>query len=123
VAIVCGIARPGSFRRTVEALGAEIAGEHLFPDHHRFAAEDVAAALLEVHAGRCDFVVTTEKDAVRLPPALAADPRVRAVRIRAEIVQGEEELEAGIDAALAAWPAASPNPNPTAIRSGSGGTR
>jgi tetraacyldisaccharide 4'-kinase len=106
VAIVCGIARPGSFRRTVEALGAEIAGEYLFPDHHRFAAEDVAAALLEVHVGRCELVVTTEKDAVRLPPALAADARVCAVRIRAEIVRGEEELEAGIDAALAAWPAA-----------------
>jgi tetraacyldisaccharide 4'-kinase len=107
VAIVCGIARPGSFRRTVEALGAEIAGEHLFPDHHRFAAEDVAAALLQVHGRRCDLVVTTEKDAVRLPSALAADARVCAVRIRAEIVRGEEELEAEIGAALAAWPTAS----------------
>jgi tetraacyldisaccharide 4'-kinase len=119
VALVCGIARPASFRHTVEGLGATVVLEQRFPDHHRFAAEDVAAALLAVRGGRADVVVTTEKDAVRLPPGLAADPAVLAVRIRAEIVRGAEVLDAAIDAALAARPA----PARPGAASSAGGSR
>jgi tetraacyldisaccharide 4'-kinase len=107
VLLLAGIARPGGFRRTLAALGAEVAAEAVFPDHHRFAPADVEGALRAADAARCELVVTTEKDAVRLPPAAAADPRIRAVRIEAEIVRGGGELEAALDAALGA-PAARP---------------
>jgi tetraacyldisaccharide 4'-kinase len=100
VLLLAGIARPGGFRRTLAALGAEVGAEAVFPDHHRFAPADLAAALRAADAARCELVVTTEKDAVRLPAAAAADPRVRAVRIEAEIVRGGELLEAALDAAL-----------------------
>jgi tetraacyldisaccharide 4'-kinase len=108
VLLLAGIARPAGFRRTLASLGAEVGAEAIFPDHHRFAAEDLAAALRAAEAARCELVVTTEKDAVRLPPAAAADSRVRAVRIEAEIVRGGERLDAALDAALgpAAGPAA-----------------
>ena len=38
VLLLAGIARPGGFRRTLAALGAEVAAERVFPDHHRFSA-------------------------------------------------------------------------------------
>jgi tetraacyldisaccharide 4'-kinase len=100
VLLLAGIARPGGFRRTLAALGAEVAAEAVFPDHHRFEAADLAGALRAAEAARCELVVTTEKDAVRLPAAAAADPRVRAVRIEAEVVRGGELLDAALDAAL-----------------------
>ena len=44
--------------------------------------------------------MTTEKDAVRLPEAVAGDPRIFAVRIDAEVLRGEEVLGAALRAAL-----------------------
>lgn len=107
VFLLSGLARPGAFRRTVEALGAEVVAEQAFPDHHRFAEAELDAVLRAADAARCELVVTTEKDAVRLSPARAADPRLRVVRIAIEILAGEAELEAALDAALARHPAPS----------------
>jgi tetraacyldisaccharide 4'-kinase len=106
VLLLAGIARPEGYRRTLAAMGAAVAVERLFPDHHRFRAAELAEALRAAEASRCELVVTTEKDAVRLPAEVAADPRVRAVRIEAQIVRGEESLEAALDAALASFAAA-----------------
>jgi tetraacyldisaccharide 4'-kinase len=50
----------------------------------------------------CTWVVTTEKDAVRLPSGEARDPRLAVVRISAEILRGAEGLETALDAALSA---------------------
>jgi tetraacyldisaccharide 4'-kinase len=104
VLALSGLARPGGFRRTLEALGAEVVLERAFPDHHRFTPAELDEALRAAYAAGCAGLATTEKDAVRLPPARAADPRLRVVRIEAEIVAGEGGLEDALDAALAAHP-------------------
>jgi hypothetical protein len=44
--------------------------------------------------------VTTEKDAVRLDGALAADPRLAVLTIAAEVTAGEGVLDEALDAAL-----------------------
>jgi tetraacyldisaccharide 4'-kinase len=100
VLAVSGLARPGAFRRTLADLGAEVVGERVFPDHHRFTERELDDALRAADDARAR-VVMTEKDAVRLAPARAADPRLCAVRIEAEIVHGEELLARALDAALA----------------------
>jgi tetraacyldisaccharide 4'-kinase len=100
VLLLAGIARPGGFRRTLAGLGAEVAAEAVFPDHHAFSREDVEGALRAADAAGCELVVTTEKDAVRLPPDAAADPRLRAIRIEAELLRGAERLDAALAAAL-----------------------
>lgn len=100
VLLLAGIARPEGFRRTLLALGAEVVAEAVFPDHHPFSPADLDRARASADAARCDLLVTTEKDAVRLPPSAAADARVRALRIEAEVLGGGEQLEAALDAAL-----------------------
>ena len=115
VVALSGLARPGGFRRTLEALGAEVVLERAFPDHHRFTPAELDEALRAAAAARCAFVATTEKDAVRLPPARAADPRLRVVRIEAEIVAGAGALDAALDAALAAHPTSTSTSTPTSI--------
>jgi tetraacyldisaccharide 4'-kinase len=118
VLLLAGIARPAGFRRTLAAMGAEVGAERIFADHHRFGPTDLADAHRAADAARCELVVTTEKDAVRLPPGPATDPRLRAVRIEAEIVRGEEILEAALDAALAAPAAAGAAPTTAGRREG-----
>ena len=102
VLLLSGLARPGAFRRTVEGLGAVVAAERRYPDHHRFTAAEVDEALAAAAAAGCARVVTTEKDAVRLDPARAADPRLAVVCIDAEVLAGEDVLQAALDAALEA---------------------
>ncbi|HAA93321.1 MAG: tetraacyldisaccharide 4'-kinase [Rhodospirillaceae bacterium] len=65
-----GIGRPDKFFDTLRSLGADVVAEHAFPDHHRYRARDFEAILKQA-AQSGDMVVTTEKDAVRLPPSLA----------------------------------------------------
>jgi tetraacyldisaccharide 4'-kinase len=101
VLLVCALARPGGFRRTLATMGAEVAGERVFRDHHAFTDGELDEASRAADALRCDAIATTEKDAVRLPPTFAADPRVRVVRIAAEITAGAELLDALLEAALA----------------------
>ncbi len=106
VRLLVGIARPDAFRRTVEGLGAVIAGEHHFRDHHRFREDELRQVLGD--AGRDgseerEWVITTEKDAVRLGPEAAAHPRLRVLRIEAQVVRGEEVLGRALDATLARY--------------------
>jgi len=102
VLLVAGVARPEGVRRTVAGLGAEVVAERIFPDHHRFSAGDLEEVRRAADAGRCELVVTTEKDAVRLDARAAADPRIVAVRIDAQVARGGEVLDAALEAALAA---------------------
>ena len=74
-----GIARPAKFYATLAQAGAVLAGSSDFPDHHRYRPHELRTLL--ARAARLDAVlVTTPKDAVRLPPHWRA--RVRPVGIR-----------------------------------------
>lgn len=76
-----GIARPEKFFATLEAMGFRIAGQRAFPDHHPYSESEIAALIAE--ARRADAVLmTTEKDAVRLPDALRAEAETLPVTIR-----------------------------------------
>jgi tetraacyldisaccharide 4'-kinase len=81
-------------------MGAEVVAEQRHPDHHRFTAGEVRSALDAAGRAGCERVVTTEKDAVRLPPGEAADPRLAVVRISAELLAGGGLLDAALDSVL-----------------------
>jgi tetraacyldisaccharide 4'-kinase len=64
IAAFCGIARPSAFWKTLDGMGLKLASKRDFPDHHPYSDHDheELLSLLEVS----DFVVTTEKDAVKI---------------------------------------------------------
>jgi len=64
-----GIARPQKFRTTLEAAGAVVAGFGEFPDHYAYDDEDLQGIVQAARAGNAPLV-TTAKDAVRLPANL-----------------------------------------------------
>ena len=64
-----GIGRPEKFFATVRQTGADLAATQAFPDHHRFTKADLTS-LARLAQQRGIIPVTTEKDAMRLPPEM-----------------------------------------------------
>jgi tetraacyldisaccharide 4'-kinase len=100
VLALSGLGNPLAFERSLERLGAEVVAHARFPDHHRYRAEEVRAALEA--EGEAAWVVTTEKDAVRLPrEALVKPTWVLEIALagRAEASTAAEELRCLLTAA------------------------
>jgi len=76
-----GIGRPEKFFHALDRVGLSLAGTRAFPDHHRFHVRELDA--LQRDAARLQAtLVTTAKDAVRLPPALRAETVIAGVSLR-----------------------------------------
>ena len=70
VVLLLGVARPDLVERSVIGLGATIVNRHLHADHHVFTPVELAAAQADAKAKNA-WLVTTEKDAERLPERAA----------------------------------------------------
>ena len=75
-----GIGRPAKFCATLEALDCTVAGWREFPDHHPYRRAEIEAILRDAAAAGA-IPVTTEKDAVRLPPDLRDSIRTVGVQV------------------------------------------
>ena len=75
-----GIGRPQKFFTTLAALGTEVVEQRAFPDHHPYDRREIEALVARAR-DRDAVAVTTEKDAVRLPPDLHDRIEVVAVAI------------------------------------------
>ena len=76
-----GIARPAKFFDALAALGLTLTDTRAYPDHHSYPPH--ALDRLRRDAGRLGaLLVTTPKDAVRLPPELRATVHVARVSLR-----------------------------------------
>ena len=63
-----GIARPESFFDLLQQEGVVVSRGLAFPDHHRYCEADLLLLLRTMKAYKTGFLITTEKDMVRLPP-------------------------------------------------------
>ncbi|MBT5876419.1 MAG: tetraacyldisaccharide 4'-kinase [Candidatus Latescibacteria bacterium] len=92
VMTLAGIANPGSFERTLRQLGALTSMTVRYPDHHLFRATEVSRAIHQSKQHQCEWVVTTEKDAVRIPLECERS-RILVLDIELEVLSGEDILE------------------------------
>jgi len=91
VIAVAGIAEPMAFYQTLRAWGADVREIFEYPDHHHYTVDDWQRINRETHA--IDYVVTTEKDLIKLEHFPFAKGKLVAVRIEPEVEGGEELLE------------------------------
>jgi tetraacyldisaccharide 4'-kinase len=82
--LLSGIANPERFWADVAALAPGVVGRAAFPDHHRFTAGEILGLHHEAWTYGADAIVTTAKDAVRLPRHKGELP-VLTFRIAAQI--------------------------------------
>jgi len=65
--IFSGIGSPAAFRKTIQELNYTLVGEKIFPDHHPYLSQDMQKLNKQAAEKGADYLITTEKDAVRLP--------------------------------------------------------
>ena len=86
-----GIGQPTKFFATLEAAGARLVARHAFPDHHRYADDELAHLRAEAERAGA-MLVTTAKDWVRLPVRLREPVRVLRVTVAWDDVAALERL-------------------------------
>lgn len=62
----CGIANPESFRQTVLSIAGDLKGFKIYRDHYIYTKTDMDYLKKQCNTLSCDFLVTTEKDMVKL---------------------------------------------------------
>ncbi len=93
--LFAGIARPAAFARPVRGMGLPPVGARWYPDHHAYGVCDIAELGALARSSRADVLLTTEKDAVKLPKLEGLWPcPVRALRIDIDFLEEDGRIVA-----------------------------
>lgn len=91
VYVFSAIASPKGFEDSVNELGAQIAGVERFVDHHNFSDRELRHIVKRAARSGASMILTTEKDAVRLPKIKKNIP-IYYLRVKIEIINGKESF-------------------------------
>jgi tetraacyldisaccharide 4'-kinase len=89
----CGIANPGSFENTIMAARAKILSFDIFSDHHRYSEKEIEKLKDGFIKSGADYLVTTEKDAMRLRNHMEFLKTIFILRIKMEIKPSQLSFE------------------------------
>jgi tetraacyldisaccharide 4'-kinase len=89
---LCAIAAPESFEGALKKLGAHVDLAKRYIDHHYFSEAELKRFIARCIRRDLAMVVTTEKDAVRMPRLAEAEIKVPVyfLRVEIEIITGHE---------------------------------
>jgi tetraacyldisaccharide 4'-kinase len=92
---LCAIAAPESFERALGNLGAHVDLTKRYIDHHYYTEAELTSFIQRCVRRDLAMVVTTEKDAVRMPRLAEAEVKVPIyfMRVEIEILSGHETWE------------------------------
>lgn len=88
----CGIGNPFSFERTLKSLGLEILNAFFFLDHYIYTRKDLLSFQEEARKSGAEYLITTEKDSIRLPDTGELTIPLLVVKVELIIISGEENL-------------------------------
>ena len=93
VAALSAIARPESFEGFLRELGAELVYCDHYADHHRYTQPEIVDFVAQAKAAGAELVMTTEKDAVRIPAIENCAVPLAFLRIEIDILSGQESFD------------------------------
>ena len=88
-----GIAVPAGFERELKRHGADVVQHEIFSDHHRYSLQELLDVISLGKELRVDAIITTEKDAVRIPYLEKRDLPLLYLRVEIEMFTGQEEFD------------------------------
>jgi len=95
--LISGIARPERFRQTAEQVGVRVIGHKAFRDHYNVSHGEFTRQLEQAEQAGAECILTTEKDAVRLPRIQSWRLPVYAVRMSMQIVGDTDAFDQAIE--------------------------
>jgi tetraacyldisaccharide 4'-kinase len=95
VGSICGIAAPESFEGALKKLGAHVDLAKRYIDHHYYTEAELTTFINRCLRRDLAMIVTTEKDAVRMPHLSESEVKVPIcfLRVEIEILSGHESWE------------------------------
>jgi tetraacyldisaccharide 4'-kinase len=87
-----GIGNPLSFENNLKQLKIQILKHRRFLDHFPYRKKDILDLMQKARNLGADFIITTEKDSVRIPLINQQDIPFYVLKIDLEIIRGEEIL-------------------------------
>jgi tetraacyldisaccharide 4'-kinase len=95
VGAISGIAAPESFEGGLRGLGAKLDLAKRYIDHHRYTAAELLSFINRCIRRDLEMIVTTEKDAVRMPLLSESEMKVPMyfLRVEIQILSGQESWE------------------------------
>lgn len=91
-----GIATPESFEAFLRRFGANLLYSKRYVDHYRFTNDDLDLIFEEAVNAGLDFVVTTEKDAVRIAQDMKFPIPLYYLRLEIEILRGAADFDEAV---------------------------
>lgn len=92
VVVLSGIASPAGFENQIKKLGADIKKTFRFPDHHYYTRRQLLNIIEEAKKLKAEMIVTTQKDAVRLPQLKKYEIPITFLKIDIEIIEGAQDF-------------------------------
>jgi tetraacyldisaccharide 4'-kinase len=90
---ICAIAAPESFEDGLRNLGARIDLAKRYIDHHRYSEAELQSFINRCIRRDLEMIVTTEKDAVRMPRLAEMIVPIYFLRVEIEILSGHESWD------------------------------
>lgn len=92
VASISAIACPASFEKFLEEQGAIIVARTHYADHHAYTQQEIIDFINQAKKAGAEYILTTEKDAVRVPKIDRLDVKMLFLRIQIDILSGQENF-------------------------------
>lgn len=92
LASLSGIAQPESFEQSLVKLGGELVYSKRFADHHRFSQQEILNTINRGKKRQAEFILTTQKDAVRFPKLDRRDLPIFFMRVEIQILNGADDF-------------------------------
>ncbi len=89
----CGLGNPHQFFDTVRKLNPSKLITKKFHDHHKYSKKDIMSLIEDAKSNSCEFLITTEKDAINFPEGL---PKIDNLLLTSISLKLKEKLKAEI---------------------------
>ena len=97
VGVFCGIASPRGFEDLIYRMSGEVRFKQRYLDHHKYSNQELDKMFQQAKNSGADVMVTTEKDAVRIPANYKPIIPLLFVRMEIEIIEGFEDFEEAVE--------------------------